>query len=218
MKKKLEILAIIVLVIIVAYASFGVVKNLLAIVLSKIALVAFIVAMFVLMKKSLNKLYGYLLIVAMLVGFFVFHMISNILFLLTSILMYIIIKKINLRKVGPIQIALIIFVILYLYYFGPLQTLSKLMSVILLTVLFLKIIWKEIAIYFTPVNRMTNEIDFIDQNIRDKNNRINQLFSRFINTELMTRPIAINLVFVFYMLLVSIDLVANLILNLIQFN
>ncbi len=220
MKKKLELLAIIMLVIIVAYASFGIVKDILAIVLSKVALVAFIAIMFTLMKKSLNKIYGYILIIAMLVGILVFHMISNILFLILVVLVYLIIKRINLRKVGPIQIALLVFAVVYLYVFGPLLTVSKLISVVLLTVLFVKIIWKEISIYFTPANTHVtgNEVDFIDQNINDKNNRLNRMFSRFINTNVMTKNIAINLGFVFYILLIMIDLVSSLILNLLQFN
>lgn len=220
MKKKLELLAMIVLVIIVAYASFGVVKDILAIVLSKVALLAFIVAMFVMKKRSLNKIYRYILIVAMLVGFLVFHMISNILFLIIVILMYAITKRVNLRELGPIQIALIIFAIIYLIKFGALLTISKLISVVLLTVLFVKIIWKEISIYFTPSRTMAsdNAIDFRDQNIHDKNNRLNRMFSRFVNTDEMTKDIAVNLVFVFYMLLVMIDLVSSLILNLLQFN
>ncbi len=220
MKKKLELLAMIVLVIIVAYASFGVVKDILAIVLSKVALLTFIVAMFVMKKRSLNKIYRYFLIVAMLVGFLVFHMISNILFLIIVTLMYAITKRVNLREVGPIQIALIIFAIIYLIKFGALLTISKLISVVLLTVLFVKIIWKEISIYFTPSRTMAsdNAIDFRDQNIHDKNNRLNRMFSRFVNTDEMTKDIAVNLVFVFYMLLVMIDLVSSLILNLLQFN
>lgn len=220
MKKKLELLAMIVLVIIVAYASFGVVKDILAIVLSKVALLAFIVAMFVMKKRSLNKIYRYILIVAMLVGFLVFHMISNILFLIIVILMYAITKRVNLRELGPIQIALIIFAIIYLIKFGALLTISKLISVVLLTVLFVKIIWKEISIYFTPSRTMAsdNAIDFRDQNIHDKNNRLNRMFSRFVNTDEMTKDIAVNLVFVFYMLLVMIDLVSSLILKILQFN
>lgn len=213
MKNKIQILGIAILVIFAMWLLFALLGFVIEIVMTKIFLVTLIVTTFIIYRNNHDSIAKYILLVSLIYGIFVFDMIVNILFIVILIIMIQIIKKINLKQLGPVQITLIIFACIYLYTFGLAQTISKVLAVFAVISLFLMIIWKEIKIYFTPTqSNETDEINFIDQNIKHQNNTLNQFFTKFINMELMNKNIAINIAFTFYILLVVVQMLSELIL------
>lgn len=213
MKNKIQILGIAILVIFAMWLLFALLGFVIEIVMTKIFLVTLIVTTFIIYRKNHDSIAKYILLVSLIYGIFVFDMIVNILFIVILIIMIQIIKKINLKQLGPVQITLIIFACIYLYTFGLAQTISKVLAVFAVISLFLMIIWKEIKIYFTPTqSNEADEINFIDQNIKHQNNTLNQFFTKFINMELMNKNIAINIAFTFYILLVVVQMLSELIL------
>lgn len=213
MKNKIQILGIAILVIFAMWLLFALLGFVIEIVMTKIFLVTLIVTTFIIYRNNHDSIAKYILLVSLIYGIFVFDMIVNILFIVILIIMIQIIKKINLKQLGPVQITLIIFACIYLYTFGLAQTISKVLAVFAVISLFLMIIWKEIKIYFTPTqSNEADEINFIDQNIKHQNNTLNQFFTKFINMELMNKNIAINIAFTFYILLVVVQMLSELIL------
>ncbi len=218
MKQKLQIIALIFLAIIAIYIGVGAFKIALKIILSKLTLLAVIVAAFIFYKKTHETIAKIILIVFMVLGVWGFDIIYNIVFLGLVISFMALFKRTNFRKFGVIQILMIVFVVIYLIQFGVLATLAKLLSVLSLIALFTVVIWRELKIYFTPTtlnnNAEAGEIEFVDQNAAHNYTKTQQYFGRFINLELMTRDIALNIIFTVYILLVMIDLLSNIIYGL----
>ncbi len=215
MKQKLQIIALIFLAIIAGYVGIGAIKLTIQIIMSKITLLAAIVIFFWQYKKTHEKIIKLILVGLMVGGIFAFDIITNTMFLVLVISFLALFQRIDLKKVGFVQVLMILFVVGYLAVFGVIATMSKLVAVLSLIALFLVVIWREIKIYFTPSSPYSNanssEIDFVDQNIEHQYTRTQKFFSQFVNVELMTKDIVLNLTFVFYMLLVMIDMLSNII-------
>ncbi len=218
MKQKLQIIGLIFLAIIAIYVGVGAFKIALKIILSKLTLLAVIIGAFILYKKTHETIAKIILIVAMTIGIFAFDIIFNIVFLGLVISFIALFKRTNFRQVGVVQILMIVFAIIYLIQFGVLATMAKLLAVLSLIALFTVVIWRELKIYFTPTTSINNseerEIEFVDQNAAHNYTKTQQYFGRFVNLELMTRDIALNITFVVYVLLVMIDLLSNIIYGL----
>ncbi len=212
MKSKLQILGVIVAAIFALWlflAIFGIAIN---IVMSKVFLLAVIGVSFVMFKKDRNSIFKYILMASIFIGIFVFDMIVNIVFLLLIVLLMQIIRRVNVKQVGAIQIFLLAFGVIYLLIFGIAITIAKLLAVFLVYAVFMFLIWKEIKIYFTPTPvSSSDEVDFVDQNMAHKASKLNEQLGRFFNMELMTKDVVINLLFALYILLVTIQMLSELI-------
>ncbi len=218
MNNKLKILGLAIVALFAIWLVYVVVGVTLQIVMTKLFLVALITGSFIVFRRTKNEIAKYILIASMLLGIFVFDMIINILFMLIVLIIFQIVRRVDVKTLGPIQIILIIFAIIYMYLFGIFATLAKLIAVLAVIALFLAIIWSEIKIYFSPTPKAnSDEVDFVDQNVEHQANRIYKHLSKFINLELMTKDIALNLGFGLYMLLVIIQMLSEVVYFIIPF-
>ncbi len=218
MKSKLQILGIAIAAVFVIWIVFALLGIAVEIVMTKIFLLALIVGSFIMFKKDPKGIYKYVLAGSMLLGVFVFDMIINIIFMLIVLIMIQIVRRVNVKQFGPIQITLIVFAIVYILLFGFAATIAKLIAVFAVVALFIAIVWKELKIYFTPTPIQTgDEVDFVDENPSHKAAKIKEQLGKYVNMDLMTKNIALNIGFTLYILLVTIQMLSELIYAIIPF-
>ncbi len=218
MKNKLQILGVIIAGIFAIWLIFALLGIAVEIVMSKVFLIALIVGSFIMFKKDPKGIFKYILLGAMLVGVFVFDMIINIIFMLIILIVVQLARRVNVKQLGPIQIVLIVFGIVYMALFGVFATIAKLIAVFVVVALFIVIIWKELKIYFTPTPTQTSdEVDFVDENPNHKAAKVKEQLGKYINMDLMTKNIAFNIGFTLYILLVVIQMLSELIYAILPF-
>lgn len=215
MRQKLQIIGLIFLAVLLTYIGFGVVKLTIQVILSKVTLLAAIIFFFWQYKKNHENIMKIILVVLMIMGIFAFDIMYNIIFLGLVISFLALFNRVGVRRFGVPQILMLAFVIGYLGVFGVASTVSKLLAVLSLMALFMMVIWKEMKIYFTPSRSQTkndlNEIEFVDQNAEHNYTKTQHFFSRYVNVEMMTRDVALNITFIMYILLVMIDMLSKII-------
>lgn len=148
MKKKIQILGVILAIILSIYIGFGIVKFTADVIISKVTLLLAIIFCFWQYKTNHQEIIKVILLVLMTIGFFVFHVFYNIIFFGIIALFIVICRNKSFQKIGALQIILIVLGISYLITFGIFASLSKIIATFILFAIFMAIVWDEISIYF----------------------------------------------------------------------
>lgn len=222
MKKNLQTIGVILAIILIAYIGLAILNIASKIVFSSLGLFAIIVGLFIAHKKKKNdkesiKVINLIFFIFLIVGFFVYDMIGNLvfsLFILSVVLRY---RKNKKFSFSPIDIIMLITLLVYLFTGGIPYTISKGISVFVILAIVTGIIWENLRIYFdTSANKVNEKGQIVFEDER-KQGRFDDILGKVFNMNLLSKEFAVNLAFGIYVLFVVMQMLSTIINEAIKF-